>query len=116
MEALKDVDIHGLAHITGGSFAKLSRLNRNVKYSLDSLPEPFGIFKQIQIDGRISSREMYRTFNMGIGFCIIAPKQNSDSITEIFAKHKMRCVKIGKIEKGMGIVAARLSGRIEVLS
>jgi phosphoribosylformylglycinamidine cyclo-ligase len=116
VEALKTVQIHGLAHITGGAFAKLARLNEGVDYYLDDLPEPYGIFKQIQIDGKISIKEMYRTFNMGIGFCIIVPKESIDGISRIFAKHRMRCTKIGRIEKGRGRVIAKLAGRNEVLS
>ena len=60
----KQMKVHGLANITGGSFAKLPRLNARVRYDLDGLPVPMGIFKQIQVDGGISSKEMYRTFNM----------------------------------------------------
>src|SRR3712207_1216676 len=73
IELIKDkkVTIHGLAHITGGSFTKLRRLNNKVRYNLSNLLSPFGIFKQIQKDGHIDVKEMYRTFNMGIGFCII---------------------------------------------
>ena len=69
--------IHGLAHITGGAFTKLKRLNEHVDYVLDNLPAIKGIFKQIMVDGNISEKEMYRTFNMGIGFCIIVARETS---------------------------------------
>lgn len=117
MEILKKkIAVHGFANVTGGSFTKLPRLNSRVRYDLDALPTPVGIFKQIQVDGRIDSKEMYRTFNMGIGFCVIAPKKSVDEITSIFAKYKMRCKAIGRIEKGRGEVAALIAGRKEVLN
>ncbi|MGI0024641.1 MAG: phosphoribosylformylglycinamidine cyclo-ligase [Nitrososphaera sp.] len=116
IEALKkEIAIHGLAHITGGAFTKLPRINSRVKYDLEDLPTPTGIFKQIQVDGQVDSKEMYRTFNMGIGFCIICPRPSAESIIRIFAKHGMRCTNIGSIQKGRGEVVARIGGKKETL-
>ncbi len=116
MEILKKkIRVHGLANITGGSFTKLPRLNAKVRYDLDGLPAPTGIFRQIQVDGEIDSKEMYRTFNMGVGFCVIAPKASADDIVSICGKYKMRCKAIGMIEKGRGEVAARIDGKKEAL-
>ncbi|HUG96374.1 MAG TPA: phosphoribosylformylglycinamidine cyclo-ligase, partial [Nitrososphaera sp.] len=92
MEILKKkIKVHGLANITGGSFTKLPRLNAKVRYDLDGVPAPTGIFRQIQVDGGIDGKEMYRTFNMGIGFCVIAPKASADDIVSVFAKYRMCC-------------------------
>ncbi len=107
--------IHGLAHITGGSFTKLSRLNNKVNYRLDNLPEPKGIFRQIKEDGHIQSRDMYTTFNMGIGFCIILSKSSIENAKEIFQRNKMKCGEIGLISKGTGRVAGVLDGRLQLL-
>jgi phosphoribosylformylglycinamidine cyclo-ligase len=116
MEILKKkIVVHGLANVTGGAFTKLPRLNTKVKYDLDGLPAPTGIFRQIQLDGGIDSKEMYRTFNMGVGFCVIAPKAIADDIIGIFAKYKMRCKTVGRIEKGGGEVTARIDGKMEAL-
>ena len=70
------VEIHGLAHITGGAYSKLRRIGvrAGAGFQFDSLPEPPRIFKKIQAKGHVSDREMYRTFNMGIGFVVICPK------------------------------------------
>ena len=111
----KKIRLHGLANITGGGFTKLPRLNLRVRYVFDNLPRPLGIFKQIQVDGNIDNKEMYRTFNMGIGFCLVAPKASADDIISIFKKYKMRCGIVGRIEKGSGEVAARIAGRNEIL-
>ena len=95
--------IHGLSHITGGAFTKLNRLNSNVDYILDDLPQIKGIFKQIMIDGKINIVEMYKTFNMGIGFCIIVSKDEVENIVDIINKDNMQCQVIGKIKaKGNG--------------
>jgi phosphoribosylformylglycinamidine cyclo-ligase len=115
MEILKKIKVHGLANITGGAFTKLPRLNARVRYDLDRLPAPTGRFRQIQVDGRIDSKEMYRTFNMGVGFCVIAPKRSTDDIVGAFAKYKIRCKAVGRIDKGSGQVAAIIDGKKEVL-
>jgi phosphoribosylformylglycinamidine cyclo-ligase len=114
MELLRDkkVTINGLAHITGGSFTKLKRLNNKVRYNLSNLLPPFGIFKQIQKDGNIDIKEMYRTFNMGIGFCIILPKDNVDKTISLIEKNKMKVYKIGKVDsKGNGSVMGKVDNK-----
>ena len=112
MELLKKkISVHGLPHITGGSFTKLPRLNSRVNFILQDLPPPTGIFKQIQVDGDIDALEMYRTFNMGIGFCVICPKSAADDVIGNFAKYKMDARIIGKIDPGNGLVLANIGGK-----
>ena len=116
IELMKKVTINGLAHITGGSFTKLNRLNKNVRYNLSNLPSPFGIFKQIQKDGKIEDKEMYRTFNMGIGFCIILPKIDADKAMSVIEKNKMKVYQIGKVDsKGNGSVIGKVGNKKYVL-
>src|SRR5690242_20127704 len=121
MDILKQehILIHGIAHITGGSFAKLTRLNMNVDYKLDNLPDSHGIFKQIQVDGHIETKEMYRTFNMGIGFCIILQRRYVDPVISIFEKYNMTCTPIGiipdKKKNKYGRVIAKIDGRNVIL-
>ena len=101
LEALSKCKIHGLAHITGGSFPKLLRL-KNIGYDVDNLPKTPPLMQLIQ-DCGVESKEMYRTFNMGIGFCIISPKNNVAKIMSIFKKHKLATCEIGKITSKKGV-------------
>jgi len=101
LEALAKCKIHGLAHITGGSFTKLLRL-KNIGYDLDNLPKTPPLMQLIQ-DCGVESKEMYKTFNMGIGFCIISPKNNVAKIRSIFKKHKLATYEIGKITSKKGV-------------
>ena len=106
--------IHGLAHITGGAFTKLKRLNERVDYVLDNLPAINGIFKQIMVDGNISEKEMYRTFNMGIGFCIIAPRESADEIIETISIERMKASIIGNTRRnGKGNSIIKSSNNME---
>ncbi len=94
----KNIEIHGLAHITGGSFTKLMRLAPpGLGFKLDNMPEPHPIFKLIQRLGGISNWEMYRTFNMGVGFCVIAPSHEADNIVKTFESHGYEAQQIGMV-------------------
>jgi phosphoribosylformylglycinamidine cyclo-ligase len=109
LQSIKECKINGLAHITGGSFTKLLRL-KNTGFVLDNLPPAPPIFQAIEDQG-VEKEEMYKTFNMGIGFCIIAPKEESSRIGHIFKKHGFSTREIGKIveKKGVYINKTRLA-------
>jgi phosphoribosylformylglycinamidine cyclo-ligase len=108
MEVLKKMHVHGLAHITGGAFTKLSRLT-NLGFELE-MPESPAIFKLIQKHTRLNEREMYSTFNMGIGFCIVIPEGYENSVRRIFRRYGMNSHVIGRIGgKGVYIGRTRLA-------
>ena len=92
--------IHGCAHITGGGLQdNLSRIipkNLCVNIFLDKIKvKP--IFKWIKNIG-VSDKEMIKTFNCGVGFCLITNKENLDKIKRYFKKDFKPYV-IGKIIK-----------------
>ncbi len=101
LEAIRECDIHGLAHITGGSFTKLLRLKKT-GYVIDSLPEPPEIFQIIE-NQDVEKEEMYKTFNMGIGFCLIAQEEEEETINAIFKKHGLHSRQIGEIREKKGV-------------
>ena len=101
LEAIEKCSIHGLAHITGGSFTKLLRL-KQIGFELDNLPKTPPLMQLIQ-DCGVKSDEMYKTFNMGIGFCIISPQSEVKKIRKIFKNHKMATYEIGHISKKKGV-------------
>jgi phosphoribosylformylglycinamidine cyclo-ligase len=109
VELLKSIDIHGLAHITGGGLRNLPRLNKNVKFVVDHPFQPQPIFNFLQKYGDIEDKEMYQTFNMGMGFVIIISKNEVNSALEILKKYSESQIKIvGKIEKGKGVEFKKL--------
>jgi len=106
LESLKKCKINGLAHITGGSFTKLLRL-KQIGYHLDSLPKTPPLMQLIEDTG-VKNEEMYKTFNMGVGFCVVAPENQSKGIQKIFTKHKMKTYEIGRISKNKGVFINKL--------
>jgi len=108
MEVLRRIEVHGLAHITGGAFTKLTRLTNKFGFELDNMPEPQAIFKLIKKRAKLNDKEMYKTFNMGIGFCIVVPRGHEDAITHVFRRHGMRSSVIGRISHKKGVYIGKL--------
>ena len=101
LEIIKKSKVNGLAHITGGSFTKLLRL-KHIGYEIESLPKLPPIMSLIEEQG-VNSEEMYKTFNMGVGFCVIANKKESEKIQKIFKKYKIGSKEIGRIISKKGV-------------
>ncbi len=83
MQLLEKVPVKGLAHITGGGIRKLKQLNSKVGYKLDNWPDIPPIFTYLQEQGRITNQEMFKTFNMGIGFVIVASKTQKRAVQKV---------------------------------
>ena len=103
----RKVKITGMAHITGGGFPdNIPRVlpkacNAEIDRASWEVPT---IFKFIQNQGKVDREEMYRVFNMGIGYVVILPKKELQKATNILkAMHQPYHV-IGVIRKGKGIV------------
>ena len=89
VELLKtDIEVHGLAHITGGGFTNLKRLKKGSGYIIETLPEPKPIFKAMHKLG-VPIEEMYRVFNMGIGFVVIVKSEDAEKAINIIKKHNL---------------------------
>jgi phosphoribosylformylglycinamidine cyclo-ligase len=87
--------IKALMHITGDGFLNLARVESQVGFVIDYLPEPQPIFSVIQSYGNIGDEEMFRVFNMGIGFCIIVPEQDANKAIEIAKKYGIKGLILG---------------------
>ncbi len=103
-----EVDIRGIAHITGGGF--IENIPRILPKDLDAQIKKgswpvLPIFSFLQKLGDVSEKEMYRTFNMGIGLILVVPQREKERVKEILKKHpKYQIYEIGKIIKGSGKV------------
>ena len=73
------VNVKGLAHISGDGLLNLTRLAAPVGYRITSLPPPPPIFPVVQNEGSVETAEMFRVFNMGVGFCVVVAPQEVDA-------------------------------------
>ncbi len=74
LDAAQEFDIHGLAHITGSGLMKLHRVTK-LGFDISDPLEPQPIFRFLQEEGDVEELEMYKTFNMGMGFVVVLPKK-----------------------------------------
>src|SRR6185503_5062931 len=82
-----DVDVRGLAHITGDGLNNLLRLGRGVGYEIsEPLPVP-PVFELIAAEGGIGDGEMHEVFNMGCGFCVTVPEADLDAALVLLRAH-----------------------------
>ncbi|MGM0770793.1 MAG: phosphoribosylformylglycinamidine cyclo-ligase [Halobacteriota archaeon] len=82
LDVIKECDVHGLAHITGSGLLKLKRVT-DLGFDFTDPIEPNDIFKFLQEEGNVDELEMYRTFNMGMGFLIILPEEDAEKAAEM---------------------------------
>jgi len=93
----------GFVHVTGGGLMNLPRLNSSVDYLIEDPLPVLPIFKVIKELGGISDKEMHRTFNMGMGFCLICSPDDREGILSRLAKYEPNAQVVGKIVAGTGI-------------
>ena len=113
-EILKLVDknlVNSCANITGGGLAdNIKRVIPDdlvAEINLDRI-KTYKIFKWLK-KNNISDREMLKTFNCGVGFCLIINPRNFEKIKKFFSK-KYKPYIIGKISRGKNKI--RLNGSI----
>ena len=109
VKLLKEVKVHGLAHITGGGLRNLPRLNSEVKFVINNPFEPHDVFKFLKNYGNIEDKEMYQTFNMGMGLAVIVSEKDVEKTLSILKKHSKSDAEIvGRIEEGKGVELPKL--------
>ncbi len=102
LSLLKKINVKGIAHITGGAFyEKLMKIfpkNTQVNIEKDSwdIPE---IFKIIAEKGNVEEKEMFRTFNMGIGLVLVVDKKDVSKTLTHLRKNKLDSKVIGQVVK-----------------
>ncbi len=100
---LEKVDVKGISHITGGGFYE--NIPRSIPDGLCARikladVKVLPIFDLIAKTGNVPMRDMYNTFNMGVGMDVIVPADQVDTALEILRAHGEDAYVIGKIEKG----------------
>ncbi len=98
MEVLKEHDVKGMANITGGGLKNINRINDRFHYEITEPLRPQPIFDFLQEEGGVSDEEMYKTFNMGMGFCLVVSSEDAEEIS-ISTGGKI----VGEVKEGKGV-------------
>jgi len=99
LDILAQIRPHGLAHISGGGVTKMRRLKKGIGYLIDSPLPSHPIFDAVRKLAKVPWPEMYRTFNMGMGFAIIVDPGDRETVKETCAKHGLRAEAVGTTGK-----------------
>ena len=91
MAAIATKAVHAAAHVTGGGL--VANLARSIPDELEAVVDHWSwewpsVFTEVQRRGGISVEEMLRTFNLGIGFCLVVDPNGIDAVTEAVAEHQ----------------------------
>lgn len=102
--------VHAMAHITGGGLVgnipRVVPKNMDIVLNSKSWPLP-PIFKFLQRHGPVKEQEMYRVFNMGIGFVMIVAKEYAGAVMDKLQKDGETVYKIGTITAGKNRVIVK---------
>ena len=97
------IDIHAVSHITGGGFyenvPRMMTDGLTARIRLDSFPK-LPIFQLIQDKGNIPQRDMYNTFNMGIGMILALPDGQAQQALSVLADAGESAYAIGEVVAG----------------
>ncbi len=99
-ELLKKTEIHYFSPITGHGWKKIMRAKKTLSYEIDFVPEPSEIFSFLQEKTRLPDNEAYYTWNMGVGYVALAPKESAGAIEKACKKFGIKCWQLGKVSKG----------------
>ena len=94
------VDVRGLAHISGDGLLNLTRLAAPVAYRIDGAWDVPPVFEIIEREGRVEAAEMFRVFNMGVGFCAVVPDESAQAAVDTVSAAGGRAQVIGHVVEG----------------
>ncbi len=90
------VEVTALAHITGGGFKNMDRIQAPCGYVLDALPPIPHVFTAIQKAGDVALGDMYAAYNMGTGFTVTVRPGGEDAVIAVAKSHGIEAWVLGK--------------------
>lgn len=107
--------VKALVNVTSDGFFNLTRVYKDVSYLIDGLPEPQPIFRVIHEAGNVPLEEMYRVYNMGIGFCVVIANHDCSKALDVLASMGSEVHRIGRViddgQRRVEVQPARLIGQ-----
>ena len=106
LEVIRNCDVHGISHITGGGFDEnIPRiLHEGQGLEIDEGSwEILPVFRFLEQYGRVAHREMFNIFNMGIGMVLAVSPADADAALASLRESGLEPSVIGKVVKGSGV-------------
>ncbi|MDE6512326.1 MAG: phosphoribosylformylglycinamidine cyclo-ligase [Muribaculaceae bacterium] len=106
LDVIRNVDVHGVAHITGGGFdeniPRILHEGQGIEVKEGSW-EILPVFRLLEKYGKVPHREMFNIFNMGIGMVLAVDEKDAEKAIEILEKHGEKASVIGRITDKPGV-------------
>jgi phosphoribosylformylglycinamidine cyclo-ligase len=105
LELLKATPVHGMAHITGGGLKENiirvvpDGLGLHIDAAAIVLPP---VFDWLMREGKVAREEMWRTFNCGVGFTVLLPRDAVSAASALLARHDLKSWVIGEVVQAQG--------------
>ena len=102
LKILQTSTVKGMVHITGGGFyeniPRILNENLSAQVNKKSIPDNY-IFSKVQKDHSITDREMFSTFNMGVGYILVVSKEEANTIKQKLESYGENAFFLGEIGK-----------------
>ncbi len=106
LDVIRNCDVHGVAHITGGGFDENIPRVLHEGQGLEIFEgswEILPVFRMLEKWGGVPHREMFNIFNMGIGMVVVLDESEADKAVEILRSHGETATVIGKVTDKEGV-------------
>jgi phosphoribosylformylglycinamidine cyclo-ligase len=110
---IAEVEVHALCHITGGGLP--GNLPRSLSPDLGAVIDAASwrwpeVFRWLQTRGPVTSDEMWRTFNCGVGMVAIVPPETADAALALLAGRGVSAWAMGHVEAASNVARVRIVG------
>jgi phosphoribosylformylglycinamidine cyclo-ligase len=99
-----EIEVRGLAHITGDGLLNLRRLNEQIGWRIDSLLPLPPILRLIAARTEAGEAELWQVFNMGCGFCCVVPAADAAAAVELLSQRHLGTAVIGAATGRPGLI------------
>ncbi|WP_026673835.1 phosphoribosylformylglycinamidine cyclo-ligase [Alkalihalobacterium bogoriense] len=112
LKVLEKFEVKGISHITGGGFYENiprmlpKQVGADIQYGSWSIPP---IFSFIEEKGSISKKDMFSTFNMGIGMALVVSEQEAKQVIAELEANGETAFEIGRVKQGEGVSIGGIS-------
>jgi phosphoribosylformylglycinamidine cyclo-ligase len=98
-----EVELHGMAHITGGGLPE--NLPRALPEGLHARLDPGSwerpvLFRWLQENGEVPEVDLWNTFNLGVGYCLVVPEQAVEAVLQVCERQGHQAWLLGQVEPG----------------
>jgi len=105
LKMLDKCEVTGMVDVTGGGLRNFIRLKPDVRFDVSKPLRPQLVFDILQELGSIETKEMYQTFNMGMGFAIVLREDDAKEAVKALGKNAKV---VGTVVEGEGVGSTKL--------